>query len=121
MSGTLYIKHSVGLVPISLDRVKGATMLRFVCGKQVEEYDLAGGGSGIMPGRQEGDPTITLQTKMCDSYPLANWPDAVAVTVSDRLYLLKDGRWCREPDENASTVRSRIENLYFPDGYDLPD
>ena len=122
MSGILYLKESAGVVAISLCRVKGAKMLRFVCGEQIEEYDLAGGGlPNINPGRQEGDPVITLQTEKRENYPLANWPGAVAVTVTDRFYWLENGRWCRKPNENNGTARSFVEKECFRDGYDLPD
>lgn len=95
MTCILYIKEqaSVGVViiPMPLCKVKGATMLKFACGTQIEDYDFTSRGLGrIVSGRQEGDPEIKLQVAGREDYPLANWPGAVAVTVTDRVFLRDD-------------------------------
>jgi hypothetical protein len=51
---------------------------------------------------------------------LADWPGAIAVTVTDRLYWLKHGRWYQNPDEDERVARSLIEVRYVPEGYGLP-
>jgi hypothetical protein len=122
----LYIKEqaSVGVViiPMPLCKVKGATMLKFACGTQIEDYDFTSRGLGrIVSGRQEGDPEIKLQVAGREDYPLANWPGAVAVTVTDRVFLRDDdGRWRLEPNQNNGTAQGFLERRYCPDRYDLP-
>jgi hypothetical protein len=125
MTTVIYIKEraSVGVVIICLplDKVKDATMLKFACGTQIEDYDLTNRGLGkIVPGKQGGDPEIKLQVAGREDYPLANWPGAVAVTVTDRLYCLDGDRWRFEPSANNSTARGFLEKRYCPDRYDLP-
>ncbi|HEV8032023.1 MAG TPA: hypothetical protein VGP42_13485 [Stellaceae bacterium] len=126
MTCMLYIKEqaSVGVViiPMPLCKVKGATMLKFACGTQIEDYDFTSRGLGrIVSGRQEGDPEIKLQVAGREDYPLANWPGAVAVTVTDRVFLRDDdGRWRLEPNQNNGTAQGFLERRYCPDRYDLP-
>lgn len=126
MTCILYIKEqaSVGVViiPMPLCKVKGATMLKFACGTQIEDYDFTSRGLGrIVSGRQEGDPEIKLQVAGREDYPLANWPGAVAVTVTDRVFLRDDdGRWRLEPNQNNGTAQGFLERRYCPDRYDLP-
>ncbi len=123
MSGILYIRErtSVGVVAIPLNRVRGATGLKMVRGKHVEEYDFTGRNPvTVIPLRIGGDPVITLQVEGHDDYLLADWPGAIAVTVTDRLYWLKDGRWHQNPDEDERVARSLIEVRYVPEGYGLP-
>ena len=74
----------------------------------------------IVPGKQEGEPEIKLKVAGREDYPLANWPGAVAVTVTDRLYCLDGDRWRLEPSANNSTARGFLEKRYCPDRYDLP-
>jgi hypothetical protein len=123
MSGILYTRErtSVGVVVIPLDRVRGATKLKMVRGEHVEEYDFTGRNPGtVIPLRIGGDPVITLQVEGQDDYLVADWPGAIAVTVTDPLYWLKHGRWYQNPDEDERVARSLIEVRYVPEGYGLP-
>jgi hypothetical protein len=107
--------------------VKYASRLKLVLGERVEEHDLKGHSPGtVTPGRSDGDPVITIQIEEpghpVREYHLANWPKAVAVTVSDMLFWLEEGgRWRRNPDEKAFAAKSLVEARYCPDGYDLPN
>ena len=67
MTCILYIKEqaSVGVViiPMPLCKVKGATMLKFACGTQIEDYDFTSRGLGrIVSGRQEGDRKLSCRS-----------------------------------------------------------
>lgn len=123
MTCTLYTQKQKGggIASIPLANVKSASGLKLVRGQRIEEYDFRGRPIGIIPLPSDGEPVITLQIEGRDDYLLANWPHAVAVTVSDMLFWLEDGRWCLDLDNKASVARPEVERRYCPDGYDLPD
>jgi hypothetical protein len=111
---------------IPLHQVKNAFSLKLIRGCCVEEYGLKSHSPAtILPLHPDGDPEITIQIEEpgqpVREYPLANWPKAVAVTVSDMLFWLEEGgRWRINPDEKAFAARSLVETRYCPNGYDLP-
>jgi hypothetical protein len=129
MAGILFIceRSGGGVASIPLRQIKNAFRLKLIHGGRVEEHDLKGhSASTVVPGRPDGDPVITIQIEEpgqpVRDYPLANWPNAVAVTISDTLFWLEgDGRWRLNPDEKAIAARSLVEARYCPDGYDLPN
>ena|SRR5438132_5020741 len=122
MTCKLYVKVELpgaAVVSIPLYKVKRTTGLKFACGQWVEQH-IWGGAITIDPLPDDGDPVITLQIEGRGDYLLADWPHAVAVTVSDRLFWLQDGRWCLVPDHTAIEARSLVEARYCSDTYDLP-
>jgi hypothetical protein len=128
MTDILFIceRPGAGVALIPLHQVKNALRLKLTLGGRVEEHDLKGYGATVTPGHRDGDPEITIQIEEpgqpVRDYPLANWPKAVAVTISDMLFWLEDGgRWRLNPDEKAIAARSLVEARYCPDGYDLPN
>jgi hypothetical protein len=108
-----------------LGKIKYASKLKLFHGARVEEHDFKGCGATITPGHRDGDPEIIIQIEEqgqpVREYSLANWPKAVAVTVSDMLFWLEGGRWRLDPDEKAIAARALVEARYCPDGYDLPN
>jgi hypothetical protein len=127
MTGTLFIceRPGAGVAWIPLRQIKNAFRLKLTHGGRVEEHDLKGhGASTVVPGRPDGDPVITMQIEEpgqpVQKYPLADWPKAVAVTVSDMLFWLEGGRWRLDPDRKAIEAKSLVEAQCCPDGYDLP-
>jgi hypothetical protein len=110
-----------GIASIPLGQVKGALGLTLVRGQRVERYDLRGRPANIRAVAPDGEPVINLEIEGREDYPVARWPHAVAVTVSDMLFWLEDGRWRQAPDARSDVARSRVEARYCADGYDLPD
>jgi hypothetical protein len=126
MTDVLYVceRPGAGVVSIPLRQIKNAFGLKLIHGGRVEEHDLKGySASTVVPGSPDGDPVITIQIEepgqAARGYPLANWPKAVAVTVSDMLFWLEGDRWRLDPDKKAIEARSLVEARYCPDGYDL--
>ncbi|SRR6266851_434801 len=128
MTGILFIceRPGAGVASIPLGKIKYASRLKLARGGRVEEHDLKGRSpSTVNPVHPDGDPVITVQIEEPEQpvreYPLADWPKAVAVTVSDMLFWLEAGRWRLNPDEKAFAARALVEARYCPDGYDLPN
>ena len=122
MPHTLFVHdgRGRGIASIPLGQVKGALGLTLVRGQRVERYDLRGRPSTITPVAPGGEPGIVFEIVGREDYLVARWPHAVAVTVSDVLFWLEDGRWRRAPDATADVARSRAKARCCPDGYDLP-
>ena len=81
-----------GIASIPLGQVKGALGLTLVRGQRVERYDLWGRPANIRAVAPDGEPVINLEIGGREDYPVARWPHAVAVTVSDMLFWLEDSR-----------------------------
>src|ERR1700730_18357804 len=127
MAGILFIweRPGAGVLSIPLEQIKYASRLELARGRRDDEYDLKGRRpTTVHPTPPDGDPVITIQIEEpgqpVRGYPLAKWPNAVAVTVSDMLFWREGGRWHLDPDQKAMAARSLVEARYCPDGYDLP-
>jgi len=124
MSDMIYTQEcrGAGIASIPLRRVKNATKLTIVRGERVIEYPFNGNPPTDTQGLANGDPVITLQIKEPGNppfeYQLADWPDAVALQVSDTLYWIENKRLL--PAKPGPVGRSDVEERYCPDGFDLP-
>ncbi|HTV89971.1 MAG TPA: hypothetical protein VME41_13235 [Stellaceae bacterium] len=132
MACTLFVhdeRPGGGIAAIPLDRVKHAVELKVIEGKRVETHSFSGGhGSVVLKTAASDDLAIILQieepAQPPREYRLADWPRAVAVATTEKLYWLLDksaGRWVAEAADWApAQAHSRVESRFFPDGYDLP-
>lgn len=129
MTSTLFVRDERpggGVAAIPLDRVRHAVALKVIQGGHVETSSFDGGhGSMILKNAASAGLTIVLQIEEPGrpprEYPLADWPRAVALATTDKLYWLSDKRWVAEPASVApGRGHSVVERRLFPTGYDLP-
>lgn len=116
MPHTLFVHdgRGRGIASIPLGQVKGALGLTLVRGQRVERYDLRGRPSTITPVAPGGEPGIVFEIVGREDYLVARWPHAVAVTVSDVLFWLEDGRWRRAPDATAECSAVARQSTVLP-------